>query len=73
MARYEITVELPNGDWVWTRCLLTPSAPANTLAPSTSSRATSTEVRDYHDMLAFALDYAFLCGGRVHHIEKLST
>jgi hypothetical protein len=30
----------------------------------------STEVRDYHDMLAFAIDYAFLRGGRVHHIEK---
>lgn len=20
MTKYEITIELPNGDWVWTRC-----------------------------------------------------
>lgn len=54
MTKYEITIELPNGDWVWKRCQIG-----------------ANDIRDYHDMLAAALDYAFAQGGRVHHIEKL--
>ena len=49
MTNYEITVELPNGDWVWTRRLF----------------------NDFHNMLASALDFAIVRGGRVHHIERL--
>jgi hypothetical protein len=70
MARYEITVELPNGDWVWTFCVVDPNrAPP----PGHPARRLSTVVEDYHDMLAFAIDYAFQKSGRVHHIEKLGT
>jgi hypothetical protein len=69
-SRYEITAELPNGDWVWTTCVVDP---ANTPPPGHPARRLSTVVKDYHDMLAFAIDFAFGRGGRVHHIEKLSA
>lgn len=48
-TRYEITVELPNGDWVWTQ----------------------RELADMHEVMVCALDFAYVRGGRVHHIERL--